>query len=118
MNIPTPREIRQRCLEEQRSWTQAERLRRDVGKADQWRATAVPALVITSALNYEAGCNESQEPTPPSATSSVSMAHQSEQAGPATPATSTSSGLPQAIRRYFTTPSGRRSTRSQGSEQR
>ena len=118
MNIPTPREIRQRCLEEQRSWTQAERLRRDVGRADQWRATAVPASVITSALSYEAGCNESQEPTPPSATSSVCTAPQSEQAGPATPATSTSSVLQQAIQRYFTTPSGRRSTRSQGSDQR
>ena len=118
MNIPTPCEIRQRCLREQQSWTQAERLRRDVGQADQWRATAVPASVITSALSYEAGCNESQEPTPPSAMSSVSTAHQSEQAGHQTPATSTSSGLQQAIRRFYTTPSGRRSTRSQGSEQR
>ena len=118
MQTPTPSEIRQRCLEEQQSWTQAERLRRDVGQADQWRAIAVPASVITSALNYEAGCSESPEPTPPSATSFGSTAHQSEQAGPATLATSTSSVLQQAIRRYFTTPSGRRSTRSQGSDQR
>ena len=118
MNIPTPREIRQRCREEQRSWTQAERLRRDVGQADQWRATAVPASVITSVINYEAGCSESPEPTPPSAMSSVSTAHQSEQAGHRTPATSTSSVLQQAIRRFYTTPSGRRSTRSPGSEQR
>ena len=118
MKTPTPSEIRQRCLEEQASWTQAERLRRDVGRADQWRATAVPASVITSALNCEAGFNESPEPTPPSATSSVCTAHQSEQAGPATPATSTSSVLQQAIRRFYTTPSGRQSTRSQASEQR
>jgi len=118
MQTPTPSEIRERCLAERQNWTTAERLRRDVGQADQWRATAVPASVITSALSYEAGCSESPEPTPPSATSCVSTAHQSEQAGPATPATSTSSGLPAAIRRYYTTPSVRRSTRSQGSEQR
>ena len=118
MNTPTPREIRQRCLEEQASWTQAERLRRDVGLADQWRATAVPESVITLAISYEAGSNESQEPTPPSAMSSVSTAPQSEQAGHQTPATSTSSGLQQAIRRFYTTPSGQRSTRSQGSDQR
>jgi len=118
MRTPTPSEIRQRCVAERKNWTTAERLRRDVGQADQWRATAVPELVITSALNYEAGCSESPEPTPPSATSCVSTAHQSEQAGHQTPATSTSSGLPAAIRRYCTTPSAQQSTRSQGSEQR
>jgi len=118
MQTPTPSEIRQRCLAERQNWTTAERLRRDVGQADQWRATAVPESVITLAISYEAGSNESQEPTPPSAMSSVSTAPQSEQAGHQTPATSTSSGLPAAIRRYFTTPSGRQSTRSQGSDQR
>ena len=118
MQTPTPSEIRERCLAERQNWTTAERLRRDVGRAGQWRATAVHESVITSAINYEAGCNESPEPTPPSATSSVCTAPQSEQAAHQTPATSTSSVLPEAIRRYFTTPSGRRSTRSQGSEQR
>jgi len=116
MQTPTPSEIRQRCLAERQNWTTAQRLRRDVGQADQWRAIAVPESVITLALAYEAGCNESREPTPPSAMSCVSTGHQSEQAGPATPATSTSSGLPQAIRRFYTTPSVRRSTRSQGLE--
>jgi len=118
MQTPTPSEIRQRCLAERKNWTTAERLRRDVGQADQWRAIAVPESVIMSAISYEAGCSESREPTPPSATSCGSTAHQSEQAGPATPATSTSSVLQQAIQRFYTTPSGRQSTRSQGSDQR
>ena len=67
--IPTPSEIRQACLVEQRKWSPAERLRREVGRAAEWRPIVVPESIIQSAHAYAAGCSESRGHMQHSATS-------------------------------------------------
>jgi len=71
-HIPTPHEIALRCQIEQARWTASERAGRSVGRASQWRPTAVPESVLLSAISYADGCSESREHTPPSATWSAS----------------------------------------------
>lgn len=46
-----PDEIRQRCEEIQREWSDAERQRREVGRARQWTPVAVPASVLGLVLD-------------------------------------------------------------------
>jgi len=67
---PTPLEIKQRCAEIQRDWSDSERRRRAVYKCGEWTPTVVHASVLTSATSYGNGCTELYAPTPPSATSS------------------------------------------------
>jgi hypothetical protein len=46
---PRPDEIRRRCEEIQAEWSDAERQRRTVGRARQWRPAVVPASVLALA---------------------------------------------------------------------
>jgi hypothetical protein len=71
---PTPLEIKQRCAEIQRAWSESERQQRSVYKAGGWLPTVVPASVLTSATNYASGCTALCAPMRRSATSSESTA--------------------------------------------
>jgi hypothetical protein len=46
---PDEQTIRQRCVEIQASWSDRERLKREVGRGGRWRATVVPASILAHA---------------------------------------------------------------------
>lgn len=52
---PTPQEIAERAAAERARWSQAERIKREVGRAADWRPTVVPVSILRSALIYEPG---------------------------------------------------------------
>lgn len=43
---PTPEQIRERCEETQRGWSEKERLKREVGRGKEWRPVVVPASLL------------------------------------------------------------------------
>lgn len=46
---PRPEQIRQLCEEIQREWSEKERLKRQVGRAREWRPVVVPASLLERA---------------------------------------------------------------------
>jgi hypothetical protein len=78
---PTPLEIKQRCAEIQRAWSESERQQRSVYKAGGWTPTVVPASVLTLASNYAGGCTAWYGRMQRSATSSESTGTRRGRAG-------------------------------------
>ena len=52
---PTPEEIAERAAAERARWSDAERRKRQVGHAADWRPTVVPASILRSAMSYVPG---------------------------------------------------------------
>jgi|LakMenEpi03Aug12_release.lakeMendotaPanAssembly.Ray.scaffolds.fasta_scaffold874519_2 hypothetical protein len=78
---PTPLEIKQRCAEIQREWSDSERRRRAVYSNGEWTPTVVPASVLTLASSSADGCTAWYGRTRHSATSSESTATRRGRAG-------------------------------------